>query len=633
MLKKSLLAAACLLASTAPVWAQSSTGMGCGSLSPSQLSPADRAAYQKVEEFTQRYIREHAPDAPTTANRAASLPTLYTIPVVVHVFTPAAQAVTDALINSQITVLNADYSRSNSDANLTRAAFLGIAADYQVQFKLATHKPDGTCTNGIDRVTTTRTSFDPRNQGISSYPNPSATDVTIGNEVKHSWAGGADSWNSREYLNIWVCAFSGQSVNDTGFGTLPNTVPDIYDGVIINRTVFGVRTSGVYNKGRIGTHEVGHYLNLVHIWGETPYQAANSTCTDDDFVPDTPVQLGGNIGHPTTLITSCGNSGDMYENYMDYTYDARKNAFSNGQKSRSHAVLVTNGARAALVSGSAPALGSPTFTASTATNNPIQLCVSAGAQPVTFSVKPVCSAVSYTYTISTSPSGLATFSGNVTSVTTPATSVSATCNQNSGNPYTVTVTVTTNFTGLPSSTATTLQVLVDGATPAFPSISIQSGPNGCYVHVGASPRARKIILYGPTAYEFGPAGGNTPPWTPSSVDVTVANACSTITQNVLLALPIACVGSSERPAPTAGPGKVAVLSLSPNPANGTVQLTINGKSKGEIIVRTLTGTVVTRFGVTESTTSFDTRTLREGTYLVEFVGQETTGRQTLVVQH
>jgi hypothetical protein len=115
--------------------------------------------------------------------------------------------------------------------------------------------------------------------------------------------------------------------------------------VVINYTTFGtINVNAPYNLGRTATHEVGHWLGLRHIWGE-------SYC-GDDFVDDTPKQGNFTAGCPNTFRSSCSNGemGDMYMNYMDFTNDACMNLFTNGQKQRMLSFFKESGARNLLLS-------------------------------------------------------------------------------------------------------------------------------------------------------------------------------------------------------------------------------------------------------------------------------------------
>ena len=243
---------------------------------------------------------------------------IITIPVVVHVvYNTIAENISDAQIFSQIDVLNADFRRTNNDASNTPSVWQNIAADCEIDFCLATVAPNGTATTGITRTSTSQTSF------------------SIGNDnVKSSSSGGVDPWPQDDYLNIWVCDLSGGIL---GYATPPSNWTNPNDGVVIGYRYFG--TTGVvqapYNKGRTATHEVGHWLNLDHIWGDS--NCGNDQCND------TPVQQSSNYGCPnfpsTSNCTGNGNNGDMFMNYMDYTNDACMNMFTNDQKSRMIAAI------------------------------------------------------------------------------------------------------------------------------------------------------------------------------------------------------------------------------------------------------------------------------------------------------
>jgi hypothetical protein len=284
-----------------------------------QQDPTILARMAQVEAQTQAYIeaQRHLPYQ-RTGN-------VITIPVVVHiVYRTTAQNISDAQVQSQIQVLNEDFRRLNADAVNTPSLFQSVAADAEIQFCLATRDPLGNPTNGITRTQTTKTSF-------SVY-----TD-----DVKYSSQGGKDAWPTDQYLNIWVCNLGG---NVLGYAQFPNGGPAATDGVVIDYRYFGRGGSAQapYNKGRTATHEVGHWLNLRHIWGD-------AQC-GDDYVNDTPVQQGPNYGCPTFPKPSCGNTSDMFMNYMDYTDDACMNLFTQGQKTRMRAVLAPNGFRASLTS-------------------------------------------------------------------------------------------------------------------------------------------------------------------------------------------------------------------------------------------------------------------------------------------
>ena len=145
----------------------------------------------------------------------------------------------------------------------------------------------------------------------------------------------ATRWDATKYLNLWACSLSGGVL---GYAQFPGG-STATDGVVILNSAFGNTATGPYNKGRTATHEVGHWLNLRHIWGDD-----GGACTGSDLVSDTPNQGAENYGCPLATKASCSNGGDMFMNYMDYTDDACMFMFSAGQKARMQATVVSGGA-------------------------------------------------------------------------------------------------------------------------------------------------------------------------------------------------------------------------------------------------------------------------------------------------
>lgn len=241
------------------------------------------------------------------------------IPVVVHVvYRATSENISDAQVKSQITALNEEYRAKNADVSKVPAPFKPFVADARISFALAKQDPDGKATTGITRTKTTERTFNNLDDG-----------------VKSSGTGGADPWDTKRYLNIWVCTLKGGLL---GYAQFPGGEPET-DGVVILNTAFG--TSGTaaspFNKGRTTTHEIGHYLNLSHIWGESRI----STCKDTDFVDDTPNQFNKHFGKPTFPHISCNNgpNGDMFMNYMDYVDDVAMFMFTHGQVARMQATV------------------------------------------------------------------------------------------------------------------------------------------------------------------------------------------------------------------------------------------------------------------------------------------------------
>ena len=266
--------------------------------------PARAARLEALEEFTRKFEMPEGEKA------------LITIPVVVHVvYRTSAENISLAQIQSQMQVLNDDFRRLNADRDNT----WGQAADSEIEFCLASVDPSGNSTDGIIRKATT----------VSSH----GTD----NSIKFDSQGGSDAWPAADYMNMWVGNVGGGIL---GYAQFPGGQAAT-DGVVMDYRYFG--TTGTaqapFNLGRTATHEVGHYLNLRHIWGD-------GGCNASDFVDDTPNSDGPNYGCATGNF-AC-NSTDMVENYMDYSDDACMNLFTAGQKARMQAAL--NGPRASLLS-------------------------------------------------------------------------------------------------------------------------------------------------------------------------------------------------------------------------------------------------------------------------------------------
>ena len=244
-----------------------------------------------------------------------------TIPVVVHVlYNNSTENISDAQILSQIQVLNDDFRRLNADADDTWSQ----AADSEIEFCMATSDPNGNPTDGILRVPTSVSAFGTNDQ------------------MKFTSSGGSDAWPASDYLNMWVCDISGGIL---GYAQFPGG-SSATDGVVCDYQYFGTvgAATAPFDGGRTTTHEVGHWLNLRHIWGD-------GGCGADDFVADTPKSGGANYGCAVGS-SSCGST-DMVQNYMDYSDDACMNLYTVGQKNRMRALFESGGYRASLLASQA----------------------------------------------------------------------------------------------------------------------------------------------------------------------------------------------------------------------------------------------------------------------------------------
>ncbi|GEN69749.1 zinc metalloprotease [Chryseobacterium rhizosphaerae] len=275
-------------------------------------SPELRQRYADLEANTARFVNDKK------LGRVLADGTVE-IPVVVNVvYSNAAGNVSDARITEQIDVLNADYSGTNTDASKVPTEFQPVnAGDTKIKFRLV---------NTI-RKSTTKASW--------------KTD----DAMKQASSGGIDATNPTNYLNIWVVSkMTSQGKSILGYAKFPESAGLWLDGVVIAAPFFGkTGASSPYNLGRTATHEVGHYLNLRHIWGD-------AMC-GNDLVDDTPTQTTSNGGAPTYPLYNTCNSvkrSVMFMNYMDYVNDASMFMFSSGQKTRMQSVVATSGARAGL---------------------------------------------------------------------------------------------------------------------------------------------------------------------------------------------------------------------------------------------------------------------------------------------
>ena len=267
-----------------------------------------KARYLALENGTEKFIQARK------AGRVLADGTIE-IPVVVNVlYRTSAENISDARIAEQISVLNKDFGATNSDISKVPSEFSAVAAgDTKVRFRLA---------KTVRKSTTVRS-------------------WKTNDTMKKSSSKGIDATDPTQYFNIWVV---GDMSSILGYATFPESSGLWNDGVVLAAPFVGVTgASAPYNLGRTATHEVGHYLNLRHIWGD-------ANC-GSDLVADTPTQTTANYGKPTyPLMNTCGgvSRSVMFMNYMDYVDDAAMFMFSAGQKDRMQAVLTSTGARKGL---------------------------------------------------------------------------------------------------------------------------------------------------------------------------------------------------------------------------------------------------------------------------------------------
>lgn len=274
--------------------------------------PAARARVNSIEEYTEKHINE-IKVGKVLADGTVEIPVVFNV-----VYNTSAQNVSDARLQSQIDVLNRDYGATNSDVNNTPSEFVPVkAGDVKIRFRLAKTV---------------------RKQSSTTSWNPDA------NKMKAA-ATGIAATSPDNYLNIWVV--NSMTGGTLGYAYYPGTITGALDGVVLAAPYVGTGsgTSAPYNLGRTATHEVGHYLNLPHLWGST-----DAGC-QTDYSNDTPVSPGPNYGVPSYPLSRACNGvsrSQIFMNYMDYVDDKAMIMFTTNQKQRMQAVVATSGPRSGL---------------------------------------------------------------------------------------------------------------------------------------------------------------------------------------------------------------------------------------------------------------------------------------------
>jgi hypothetical protein len=298
------------------------------------------------------HLQEHAARQAVLYGQQPKLKTTVKvkIPVVFHVILTQAQinvlGGTNTIVQraiDQVTVFNEDFNAQNADKVKIPSAFANLQGTLDIDFGLAHRKPDGTSTNGVEIQSTTVNGFS-ANSSNGSLPKSTTTN-------------GLNPWDPTRYLNIWI-------VNITEAGILGYCVPPSFLnfgytqqelGVVIDFGAFGRRGPGINyfapatnDRGRTGTHEVGHFFELEHIFGNGAGCPGSGDV--DDLVADTPPQNdatynstfpNNHIPFPLTDACTPNSPGIMWMNFMDYPDDSSMYLFTKGQATRVQNMLAT----------------------------------------------------------------------------------------------------------------------------------------------------------------------------------------------------------------------------------------------------------------------------------------------------
>jgi len=284
---------------------------------------ADEIVKCHTYEMTDKLIEEHPEIIQTIENAEAQLeetrrmPNLakdgdvYTIPVVFHiVHNFGDENISFDQIQNAIDVMNEDFSAQNADAQSVNSAFQDLVANVGIRFALAQRDPEGNCTNGVVRTVSALT-----NQG--------------GENLKEI----SPIWDRSRYMNIWVCRTIASGA--AGYTYYPSSLAGSFgetnDGIVVRSDYVGRIGTSNWQRSQTLTHEVGHWIDLPHLWGSTNSPEEENNCNTDDGISDTP----NTIGWTNCAFNgeSCG-SLDNVENYMEYSFCGKMFTLEQSQRMR-----------------------------------------------------------------------------------------------------------------------------------------------------------------------------------------------------------------------------------------------------------------------------------------------------------
>jgi PKD repeat protein len=289
--------------------------------------PALRAAHNQSQQQAEEQDRLDFQNGYREGD-SRSMPPVYVIPVVFHIIhNYGTENISDAQVLDAMRLINEDFRKQNADTSLIVPTFQGIAADCEIEFRLANKDPNGNCTNGIERIVSTET--------------------YIGDDDSK-----LNPWPRNKYLNIWVCAqvttydINGNPVTGAAAayaylpGTASNSSMAPVDGIISLSTYIGSIGTSASTHAHTISHEIGHYLNLQHVWGGS--NSPGVQCGNDG-VTDTPETMGWTTCNLTSNDVCNPGAEENVQNFMDYSYCSRM--FTAGQKIRMRNALTSSTAQ------------------------------------------------------------------------------------------------------------------------------------------------------------------------------------------------------------------------------------------------------------------------------------------------
>lgn len=277
----------------------------CGMLEANEyLFSQDKTAKKRFDDLIKAANEQ---DAKGLAQKTAV--STYTIPVVFHILHLGGnENISDAQINDAMKILNRDFAKKNADTTSIISQYKPIAADCQIEFKLATIDENGQCTNGITRHYTANTNW------TASFSNYIYT------------------WDRTKYMNVYVVKT--MQAGAAGYTYLPGTASANADAIVVLHNYVGsIGTSSSFTS-RTLTHETGHWFNLQHVWGSTNQPGV---ACGDDGVSDTPITKGHTNCNLSSAVCTSGVIENV-QNYMEYAYCSRM--FTQGQKTRMHNCII-----------------------------------------------------------------------------------------------------------------------------------------------------------------------------------------------------------------------------------------------------------------------------------------------------